>query len=105
MTTNSSFLGAKTENSFHFRKFDLESITVFHSGYPIAGTPLLTDDDKNLYLISIEALAFHSHGHGVPFDGFSDHYVLVFDLTSTQQTSHNYLYPELTNGSISIDLS
>ena len=46
MTTNSSFLGAKTENPFHFRKFDLESIIVFGNGYPIAGTPLLTDDDK-----------------------------------------------------------
>ena len=97
-------MGAKTENPFHFRKFDLESITVFRNGYPIAETPLLTDDDKKLYLNSLEALAFHSHGHGVPFDEFSDHYVLVFDLTSTQQASHDYLYPELTNGSISIDL-
>ena len=104
MTTNSSFLGAKRENPFHFRKFGLESITVYRNGYPIAGTPLLTDDDKKLYLNSIDALAFTSHGHGVPIAEFTDHYVLVFDLTSTQQASHDYLYPELTNGSISIDL-
>ena len=44
-----------------------------------------------------------SHGHGVPFSDFPNHYVLVFDLTSTKQASHDYLYPELTNGSISID--
>lgn len=104
MTTNSSFLGAKKENPFHFRKFDLDSITVLRNGYPIAGTPLQTDNDKKLYLNSLEALAFTSHGHGIPIDDFPDHYVLVFDLTSTQQASHDYLYPELTNGSISIDL-
>ena len=104
MTTNSSYLGGKTENPYHFRKLDLESITVFRNGCPIAGTPLLTDDDKKLYLNSLEALAFTSHGHGVPFTDFPNHYVLVFDLTSTQQASHDYLYPELTNGSISVDL-
>ena len=104
MTTNSSFLGAKRENPFHFRKFDLDSITVLRNGYPIAGTPLQTDNDKKLYLNSLEALAFSSHGHGISIDDFPDHYVLVFDLTSTQQASHDYLYPELTNGSISIDL-
>ena len=104
MTTNKAFLGSKDANPFHFQKFNLESITVYRNGYPIAATPLQTDDDKKLYLNSLEALAFESHGHGVPFSDFTDHYVLVFDLTSTQQASHDYLYPELTNGSVSIDL-
>ena len=88
----------------HFRNFDLDSITVLQNGYPIAGTPLQTDNDKQLYLNSLEALAFSSHERGNPIDDFPDHYVLVFDLTSTQHASHVYLYPELTNGSFSIDL-
>ena len=29
---------------------------------------------------------------------------MVFDMTSTQQASHDYLYPELTNVSISVEL-
>ena len=29
---------------------------------------------------------------------------MVFDLTSTQQASHDFFHPELTNGSISIEL-
>ena len=57
-----------------------------------------------LYLNSLEALAFQQHVHGVSFEDFPNHYVLVFYLTSTQQTSHDYLYPEFTNGSISISL-
>ena len=104
MTTNAAFLGSKALNPFHFRKFDLTSITVYRNGYPIAGTPLQTDDDKKLYLNSLEALAFGQHGHGIPYNKFGDHYFLVFDLTSTQQASHDYLYPELTNTSISVEL-
>ena len=29
---------------------------------------------------------------------------MVFDMTSTQQASHDYLYPELTIASISVEL-
>ena len=104
MTTNKAFLGSKANNPFHYQKFNLENITVYRNGYPIAATPLQTGNDKKLYLNSPEALAFESHGHGVPFSNFPNHYVLVFDLTSIQQTSHDYLSPELTNGSISFDL-
>ena len=64
---------------------------------------LCTDNEKTLYLKSLHSLAFESHGHGVPNADFPNHYVSVFDLTSTQQASRDYLYPELTNGSFSID--
>ena len=104
MATNEAFLGAKSVNPFHFQKFNLNSITVYRNGYPVAGTPLQTENDKKLYLNSLEALAFGQHGHGVPYNDYANHYILVFDLTSTQQASHDYLYPELTNGSISISL-
>ena len=104
MTRNKAFLGSRAVNPFHYQKFNLEKITVYRNGYPIAAKPLQTDNDKKLYLNSLDALAFESHGHGVPFSDFPNHYVFVFDLTSTQQASHDYLYPKLTNGSISIDL-
>ena len=97
-------MGTETENPFHFREFDLKSVNVFRNDYPITGTPLLTDDNKNIYMNSIEALAFRSHGHGVPVDECSKNNVLVFNLTSTQQASHDYLYRELTKGVISIEL-
>ena len=67
MTTNKAFLGSKADKPFHYQKFNLENITVYRNAYPIAATPLQTDNDKNFYLNSLEALAFESHGHGVPF--------------------------------------
>ena len=104
MATNEAFLGAKRVKPFHFQIFNLNSITVYRNGYPVAGTPLQTENDKKLYLNSLEALAFGQHGHGIPYNDYANHYILVFDLTSTQQASHDYLYPELTNESISISL-
>ena len=104
MATNEAFLGAKRVNHFLFQNFNLHSITVYRNGYPVAGTPLQTEDDNKFQLNLLEALAFGQHGHGVPKNDYSNHYLLVFDLTSTQQRSHDYRYPELTNGSISFSL-
>ena len=104
MSTNAGFVGAKTTNPFHYQKFGLRSITVYRNGHPIAGTPLETDTDKKMYLNSMGALAFHEHGHGISFEEYANHYLLVFDLTSTHQASHDYLHPELTSASISISL-
>ena len=97
-------MGSKTTNPFHYQKFGLRSITVYRNGHPIAGTPLETDTDKKMYLNSMAALAFHEHGHGISFEEYANHYLLVFDLTSTRQASHVYLHPELTSASISISL-
>ena len=74
--------GAKTTNPFLYQKFGLRSI-VYRNGHPIAGTPLETDTDKKMYLHSMGALAFLEHGHGISFEECANHYMLVFDLTST----------------------
>ena len=104
ISTNASFVGAKTINPFHDQIFGLCSITVYRNGHPIAGTHLETDTDKKMYLNSMGALVFHEHGHGISFEEYANHYLLVFDLTSTHQASHGYLQPELTSASISINL-
>ena len=71
---------------------------------PIAGTPLATDDEKRVYSTTMDALAFGYHGHGILFTNYTNHFVLVFDLTSTQQAFHDFLYPELTNAAVSLEL-
>ena len=104
MSTNAGFVGAKTTNPFHYQKLGLRSITVYRNDHPFAGTPLETDTNKKIHLNSMGALAFHEHGHGISIEEYASHYVLVFDLTSTHQASHDYLLPELTIASISISL-
>ena len=104
LVSNASFLGSKDTNPFHYRKHNLNEVTVYRNGYPVAGTPLATDDIKRVYMSAMDALAFRHHGHGIPFADYANHFARVFDMTSTQQPSHDFLSPELTNAAISLEL-
>lgn len=105
MNTNTAFAGSNVTNPFHYQKFDLRNITLLRNGIPIAGTPLETADNKRAYFASLGSLSFTSHGHGIPLEEFDNHFVIVFDLTSTQEASQEYIHPELTNTSLSLDLT
>ena len=41
----------------------------------------------------------------IPIDNFKDHYVLVFDLTSMQDVTENYPYPELVGEPLRLELN
>ena len=47
-------------------------------------------------------LAYIDNGHGIKL--YPSHFIMVFDLTSTQQASHDFIHSEITNCSISIEL-
>ena len=42
--------------------------------------------------------------HGINLSENPDHFIMTFDLTSTQEASHDFIHPELTNCSIAEDL-
>ena len=100
LKTNEAFLGNNRQNPFNFRKFDLEQIYICRNGLLVADSPTSTSDDKRLYFNTISDLAYIDKGHGIDYP---NHFIMVFDLTSTQQASHNFIHPELTNSSISIE--
>ena len=50
------------------------------------------------------ALAYVENGHGISLSDFPNHYIMVFDLTSTQEATHDFIHPELTNSSLSVEL-
>ena len=64
----------------------------------------MTDDEKRVYLSTVDALSCGFHRQGIFLSDYSNHFLIVFILTSTQQASHDFLYPELTNFAISIEL-
>ena len=41
--------------------------------------------------------AYIDNGHGISLTDYPNHFIMVFDLTSTQQASHDFIHPELTN--------
>ena len=104
MYAGDAFIGTNTVNPFSYRKFGLREITVFRNGFPLAGTPMSTVDNKRLYYNSMCALAYAENGHGITLSEFSNHFLMVFDLTSTQEATHDFIHPELTNSSISMEL-
>ena len=104
MSASAAFIGTNTENPVSYRKFGLNEITVYRNGFATAGTPMSTRDDKRLYFNSMGALAFIENGHGISLTDFPRHYIMVFDLTSTQEATHDFIHPELTNSSLSVEL-
>ena len=98
---NGTFVGSNTTNPYHYTKFDLRSITITRNGYPMLGSPIDVSTDERVYFISYTSLAYGDNSHGITLKDFPNHYVLVFDLTSTQEASHEYIHPELTNGAVS----
>ena len=63
-----------------------------------------TTDNKRLYYNSMSALAYVENGHGITLSEFANSYIMVFDLTSTQEATHDFIHPELTNSSLSVEL-
>ena len=106
MATNQEYLGTNRTNPFHYQKFSLSQIVVYRNGQLIVGTPVLTTFNHRIYFNTLEALDFlDKSGHGITLDNYPNHFILAFDLTSTQEDSHDFIHPELTNWSISIQLT
>ena len=99
--TNQAYLGSNRTNPFHYQKFNLNQIVVYRNGQPIVGTPVLTTFNHRIYFNTLEALDFlEKGGHGITLDNYPNHFILAFDLTSTQEGSQDFIHPELKNCSI-----
>ena len=104
LNTNEAFLGNNRKNPISFRKFDLEQIYIYRNGLPVADSPISTSEDKRLYFNTISDLVYIDNGHGISLTDYPNHFTKVFDLTSTQQASHDFNHSELTTSSISIEM-
>ena len=52
----------------------------------------------------MSALAYVANGHGKPLSNFAHHFIMVFKLNSTQEATHDFFHPELTNSPLSVEL-
>ena len=105
MSSNTAYLRTNRTNPFYYQKNSAKEIIVYRNGLPIAGTPVSTTDNKRMYYNTLEALDFvFNNSHGISLENYHNHYFMVFDLTSNQGASHDFIHPELTNCSISVEL-
>ena len=57
-----------------------------------------------MYFNTMSDLAYIDSGLRISLSEYPNHFVMVFKVTSTQQASHDFIHPVLTNCSISIEL-
>ena len=53
----------------------------------------------------MKAMNFQDDFPSIPIDDFRDHYVLVFDSTSMQDSTENCHYPELVGEQLRLELN
>ena len=63
-----------------------------------------TSDDIRAFVTTMKALKFDEDGPGVPFSDYHNHYVLVFDLTSTQESNVHMFYPDVVGAGLRLEL-
>ena len=81
MSINEAYLGTNRTNPFHYQKFGLNEIIVYRNGLPVAGSPILTSDNKRIYYKSLEALDFVLNtSHGISLANYDNHYIMPLDL-------------------------
>ena len=93
MNTNSAITGCFTENPFWYQQCDIRQIRTLRVGQPILDFD--TPNKCSLYVTTMKEMNFQVDLPWIPIDDFKDHFVLVFDLTSTQDSTENCHYPEL----------
>ena len=105
MSTNQSYLGFNRTNPFLYQKFNLNEIFIYRNGLPVVRTPISTTSDQGVYFNTLETLDFPDKGgHGILLADYPNHFILAFDLISTQKASHVFIHPESTKCSISVEL-
>ena len=103
MNTNSAFTGSYTENSFWYQHFDLRQIKILKGCQPIVDFDAA--DSCHLCVTTMNAMNFQDDIPSIPIDNFKDHYVLVFDLTSMQDATKSFHYPELVGEPLRLELN
>ena len=103
MNTNTSFTGIKASNPFHYRKFGLREVKITRGNQTLV--LLDTTHDSRSYVTTMKSLKFFEDGPDIKLSDFPNHYVLVFDLTSTQEAHVQMMYPDVAAASIRLELT
>ena len=103
INTNSAFTGSYSENPFWYQQFDLKQIRILRGGQPIVDFDAA--DNCRLYVTTIKSMNFQDDIPSIAIDNFKYHYVLVFDLTSMQDATENFSYPELIGEPLRLELN
>ena len=92
MNKNSAFTGSHTENLLRYQQLHLRQSGKLRGGQP--SVDFDASDNCRFYVTTMKAMTYQDDIPLILIDDFKGHYVLVFDLTSMQDTTENCHYPE-----------
>ena len=83
-----------------FQQFELRETRITRGGQPIVDF-----DAADKYVTTMKTMNFQDDIPAISNDYFKDRYVLVFDLTSMQDATENWHYPELVGEPLRLELN
>ena len=104
MNTNESFNGKLMTSPFHYRDFGLQRLILYRNGNAIYNISMKEGGHVQLYHNTLKSLHFYHDGPNVPLEQYKNHFVMVSDLTSTQQSNDQVYYPELIGGALRLEM-
>ena len=101
-STNSAIAGSQTQNPFSYQQFDFRHFRILRGDQPVD-----FDGAHNccLYVTTIKTMNFQDCILSIRIDNFTDHYALVFDLTSMRDDTENFHYQELVGEPMRLKLN
>ena len=103
MKSNSAFTGLHTERPLCYQQFHVRQFRILKGCQPFVD--FVAVDNCCLYVTTMKAMNIQDDIPPISIDPFTDHYVIVCDLTSMQGASEKSLYPELVGGHLSSELN
>ena len=82
--------------------FGLRELRIVRGGRTVVSID--TTNNCRAYVTTMKAMNFNEKIPALPNDFFTDHYVLVFDLTSLKMLVKNVHYPELSGESLRLEM-
>ena len=103
MNMNSVFIETYTEKWFWFQQCDLRQIRILRRNQAVEEIDCA--GCFWLYVTTMKAINFQDDIPSILIHSFSDHYLLVFDLTSTQDATESFTYAELVEEPVRLELN
>ena len=102
MNTSSSIEGSFHENSFNYQQFHLRELINIRSGRAIVSSDTISPCRP--YVTPMKAMHLNEDFPALPMEGFQNHCILDFDLTSLQDAAEQLHYPELNGESLRLEM-
>ena len=103
MHTNSEFRGSYTESPFLYQQFNIRQIRTLRVGQPNVGFDAA--NNCRLFVTTMKALNFQDVILSIASDNFKIHHGLPLDLTSIQNATENFHFPELVGEPLRLELN